>query len=65
LATGLVAETKTGKSLATLWKKALNEERVSSPRDGSWCASTLRGNAKPHEVIIRNRLYIGIASVCK
>lgn len=43
----------------------LNEDRIPAPKGNSWEASTLRGNPSRQEGILRNRLYIGIASVCR
>lgn len=38
----------------------LNREGIPSPTGGLWHSSTLRGNKKRGEGILRNRLYIGI-----
>lgn len=43
----------------------LNADRIPAPNGGTWEAATIRGNAVRQEGILRNRLYIGIASVCK
>ena len=43
----------------------LNADRMPAPNGGTWDATTIRGNAVRQEGILRNRLYICIASVCK
>jgi len=53
-----------GKSALSIAKE-LNAEGVPGPRGGAWDSSTIRGNPNREEGILRNRLYIGIASVCK
>lgn len=53
-----------GKSALTIAKQ-LNHEEILGPRGGAWDSSTIRGNPNREEGILRNRLYIGIASVCK
>lgn len=43
----------------------LNADRVPAPRGGTWEETTIRGHGARHEGILRNRLYVGRASVCK
>ncbi len=43
----------------------LNLDRVPAPNGGSWDGSTIRGNKTRQEGILRNRLYIGTASICR
>ncbi len=60
----IFTEFASGKS-ATAIAASLNMAQIPGPKGGSWDGSTLRGNAKRQEGLLRNRLYIGIASVCK
>lgn len=39
---------------------ALNAEGVSSPSGGKWNDSTIRGNAKKRDGMLRNESYVGI-----
>ncbi|MDX1781240.1 MAG: recombinase family protein, partial [Thalassovita sp.] len=43
----------------------LNLDHIPAPNGGSWESSSLRGNPARQEGILRNRLYVGIASVCR
>lgn len=45
--------------------RGLNADGIPAPRGGTWDSSSIRGNPKRYEGILRNRLYIGIASICK
>ncbi|MCB5945194.1 recombinase family protein [Acidocella sp. KAb 2-4] len=40
--------------------RQLNAEKVPGPRDGSWSASLLLGNASRETGVLRNRLYAGV-----
>lgn len=57
-------ELAAGKSTHAI-AKGLNGDGIPGPTGGSWDSSTLRGNTDRAEGMVRNRLYIGIASVCK
>ncbi|OWY03763.1 hypothetical protein B6V75_10100 [Thioclava sp. F1Mire-8] len=45
--------------------KRLNGDGIPAPRGGTWDISTIRGNPARFEGMLRNRLYIGVASVAK
>ncbi|MCP4205971.1 MAG: recombinase family protein [Shimia sp.] len=45
--------------------EGLNIDRIPAPNGGSWDGSTIRGNRSRREGILRNQLYIGIASICQ
>ncbi|MBY6006703.1 recombinase family protein [Salipiger bermudensis] len=57
-------EFASGRSSAAI-AEGLNLDKVPAPRGGSWDGSTIRGNPATGEGILRNQLYIGIASVCR
>ncbi len=45
--------------------RRLNADGIPSPRGTTWDTSTLRGNPARFEGMLRNRLYIGVASIGK
>ena len=55
----IFTETAAGKSSESIAAE-LNREGIPSPAGGLWRGSTLRGNTRRGEGILRNRLYIGI-----
>ncbi|MCP4826871.1 MAG: recombinase family protein [Shimia sp.] len=57
-------EFATGRSAQSI-AEGLNKDRVPAPNGGSWDGSTIRGNPTRKEGILRNQLYIGIASICQ
>ncbi|WP_114286105.1 recombinase family protein [Candidatus Halocynthiibacter alkanivorans] len=60
----IFSEFSSGRSAQAI-AEGLNEDRIPAPNGGSWDGSTLRGNPTRQEGILRNRLYIGIASICR
>ena len=57
-------EFATGRSAQSI-AEGLNIDRIPAPNGGSWDGSTIRGNPTRKEGILRNQLYIGIASICR
>ncbi|WP_050602636.1 recombinase family protein [Ruegeria sp. 6PALISEP08] len=57
-------EFATGRSAQSI-AEGLNKDRIPAPNGGSWDGSTIRGNPSRREGILRNQLYIGIASICQ